>query len=192
MKKTLDPRSADRNPIAAASPEAARSPALTRFHAARLRAALLEVAGALSSRPMPRDVWDDLARGDAEFRSLWLDKDVQLCRCALASAATEGPGVLAATAQRVERYFAERTAAALYGFDVGGSHDLADSLLELTHESADVICAAAEAAREPSLSKLETLRADALEIEHTIETVIALSSRRLADTPERIPARLHR
>lgn len=159
------------------------------FRAKRIRAALLEVASVLHRRPDPRSCWDDLARADSAERTPWLDKDVDLCRSALAAAAAEGPGQLAAALQRVERYFAEKHTLAIDGFEAAGQPTLGSSILHMTRETADVMVAAAEVSHSTSESHLEALRTQAMEAEAAIDEVIALSSAQLA---RRSHVRLHR
>jgi hypothetical protein len=174
MPLTLDP------PMPAVHQIPAAKPDLTRFHIKRLRSALLEVSGALRCRPEPRDMWDDLGRGDAEQRSIWIDKDVLLCRMAMRAAEKEGPAIQEATRQRVKRYFAEKCAAALFGFEEHASDDLAQELVKMTREASEVLVAGAQAAAEPTISHLERLRDDGLEAIAELHDVVELASARLA------------
>jgi hypothetical protein len=157
------------------------------FRGRRLREALLEVSSKLRARPEPRVPWDDLARADREFRSLWIDRDVDLCRAALAAAELEGPAVLEETSHLVQRYFAEKLHSTLLGFSRLSAADLQAQIVELQKEVADVVTAAARAAYAPTEANCEQLRLEVMDVMTEGKDVISITSHRLA-----APARLAR
>lgn len=160
-----------------------QNPETTRFQQRRLRGSLLEVSGALSCRPSPRDAWDRLGKSNPESESIWIDKPVDMCRAALAAAQLEGPEVFAETRTRVERFFSVMLAETFVGFEQGDAADLARTILTLTRETTEVIVAAAEVSHQSTEASLEQLREEAMEARPIIEGVIALTSARLATRP---------
>lgn len=156
-----------------------RKPELSQSARGVLRAALLRVVGALASRPEPRDCWDDLGRDDAVFRARQIvDRDVEWCRHALGAAEQEGPAVLGHTLDAVDLYFAAKWEAARAGFQVPRPNSLADAVVAMTKDGAELMVSGAEVQRDATEGNFERLRWDAMAAiqsgEHVLETTDAL------------------
>lgn len=162
-------------------------PPVERFLALRLRGALLEVSGALpNGRPHPVDTWDKLGGKDADLRSLWLDKPIELCRSALAAAKSQGAPVFEETTRRVEHFYTVMCAASMDGFECKPSADLSREILELQLQIAEASKAAAIAQVDPSEKNLEQLQREVLDVEAESKDVVPLLSRRIAARPARL------
>lgn len=152
----------------------APKPGLCRNDSLRIRRAMAYVTGAMKGKPEPNDFWYDLTRADAELRNTHLDLSIIRCRQALEEAKVQGVGVQAATAHRVELFFATACAMALHGYEVAGNESLSTQLVRLSEETADVVKATARAQAEPSERNLEALR---MEIHEVIEVGEAVADR---------------
>ncbi len=156
-------------------------PEITAAEEAELRALLLQVAGALSSRPEPRDFWDDLGRRDTIARHpKWANKLVETLRSALEAGKGEDAGTQAATVHRVRVFFDSLAALTLRGYETTAAEELGGVLVETIKESADVSVAAARAIHEPTDRNLELLRHEVTQEIEEGERVLDLTARTLA------------
>lgn len=155
----------------ATKPEILRLP---RHDAKLVREAMAHVVVAIAAgaRPDP-DYWHDLTRGECEARNVMLDAPLLRCQQALEAAKAQGPAIQAATIRNVEIYFATLCAIALRDYQVDEpASPLAESLVTLAEEHADVVMAAHRAQYSPSPRNLAALRNEILEARDVGEPLV--------------------
>jgi hypothetical protein len=144
----------------------------------RVREAFIAIADVLPARPKPAWVWNDCARPVGESRgALFVTRDVEVIRQALAAAHAIGPAQLREMKARVREYLEEKRDAMLAGFEMY-ELDLSAFASEATcvvaKETAEVFPALVEARERPSEGSFARLRREASEAIEALRVVMGI------------------